>query len=413
MAKVCTQRSPHDDTFSQVAGLQCHTAPYSWKLLFEFDNKLYELLLSASCPAEELAWRNCLTQTIDINIREEIISIHRNLTSALLHEIKPFVSVYGQGQPIARRLSIKRAATLASRSQMCQVVIKNTASPDHAPSSASASSLHIGRSQSHMTPNHIQVLCPRRSERIQLEAAMSDLYTKDVLPFPGMKGSDNPFRASAHSVMRKLSMVSIASSFSRRSASLASLHGARPRQPANHGQENLDKHTRHRLPPKARQGEAAQIPSITYPAPAPPPKPAVDFHKTPEAFLPPDFALRDPRIHTLPRNSAGLRAVASKQVLADNPHVPEYKRLKRSISMQAPEISFDDNKPVLMERPNLLTAKTEVTRRKSLDGGRVLDSLAYSPGPQAKENGLPDSRAGVGITIPSKPLSKRLRDLIR
>jgi hypothetical protein len=413
MEKVRIREDHAFEVANDDVGLQCHTAPYSWKILFEFDNRLYELLLSASCPADEQAWKECLKQPLDNNTQQEVIEIHRNLQSELLHEIKPVVNVYGQGQPIARRLSIKRAATLASRSQMCQVVIRNTASPDYAPSSLSSSSLHIGRSQSHMTPSHIQVLCPRRSERIQLETAMTDLYTKDALPFPGMKGSDNPFRASAHSVMRKLSMVSIASSFSRRSASLASLHGSRPRQPSTHGQEAFEKPSRHRLPPKSRPAEAGKIAIISTIASAPPSKPAVDFHKTPEAFLPPDFSLRDPRMQSLPRNSAALRAVASKQVLADRPHLPEYKRLKKSMSMQVPELSFDEDRPVLAERPSLLSARSEVTRRKSLDGARVLDSLSYSPGRQGKENGLADSRAGVGITIPSKPLSRRLRNLIR
>jgi hypothetical protein len=402
-------------TFSyKHSGLQCHTAPCSWKILFEFDHRLFELLLSASCSAEEQAWKEYLKQPTNIGTHQEINDIHRNLTSEVLHEIKPVLNVYGQLQPFARRLSMKRAATLAPRSQMCQVIIRNTVSPDHALSSSSSSSLHIGRSQSHMTPNHIQVLCPRRTERVQLETAMNDIYTKDVLPFPGMKGSDNPFRASAHSVMRKLSMVSISSTFSRRSASLASLHSSRPKQPVIHAHDVFEKHSRHRLAPRSRSGETAKTLAMTGAALAPPPKPAIDFHSAPEAFLPPDFSLRGPRIQTLPRNSAGgLRAVASKKVLNDNPHVPEHKRLKRSMSMQATDSLYNDVKHVVSERPRLLTTMSEVTRRKSLDGAKVLDSLAYSPGPPGKENGQPDGHAGVGITIPSKPLSRRLRDLMR
>jgi hypothetical protein len=38
------------------AGLQCHTARHSWKLVFLSDNQLYEIILTACSPKEELEW---------------------------------------------------------------------------------------------------------------------------------------------------------------------------------------------------------------------------------------------------------------------------------------------------------------------------------------------------------------------
>lgn len=70
------------------------------------------------------------------------------------------------------------------------------------------------------------MLAPSRGERARLEALLSDVWTKDVLPFPGIttrSRSEQLVRASASSMMRKLSVVSITSSFTRRSSSLASL----------------------------------------------------------------------------------------------------------------------------------------------------------------------------------------------
>jgi hypothetical protein len=40
-----------------LTGLQCHTVPFSWKLVFESDHQLYELMMSACSSKEELEWR--------------------------------------------------------------------------------------------------------------------------------------------------------------------------------------------------------------------------------------------------------------------------------------------------------------------------------------------------------------------
>ena len=86
----------------------------------------------------------------------------------------------------------------------------------------------INRSQSLLATNdRIPVLAPSRGERARLEAILSDVWTRDVLPFPGItvrSRSEHIVRASASSVMRKLSVASIAGNFAKRSASTTSLH---------------------------------------------------------------------------------------------------------------------------------------------------------------------------------------------
>lgn len=107
-------------------------------------------------------------------------------------------------------------------SGLCQVIIKNTNAFKE-----STSSTAINRSQSLLTTNRIPVLAPPRADRARLEALISDVWSRDVLPFPGMTGrarSEHLVRASASSMMRKLSVASIASNFTKRSGSLASLH---------------------------------------------------------------------------------------------------------------------------------------------------------------------------------------------
>ena len=80
----------------------------------------------------------------------------------------------------------------------------------------------INRSQSHVTTNRITVLAPKRAERARLESILGDVWTKDKLPHPGMIASRGGqiLRASAGSLVRKLSLASIHGPFSRRSASL-------------------------------------------------------------------------------------------------------------------------------------------------------------------------------------------------
>jgi hypothetical protein len=84
----------------------------------------------------------------------------------------------------------------------------------------------MNRSQSLLTTNRIPVLAPPRAERVRLENLLSDVWTREILPFPGMASrtrSEHLVRASASSMIRKLSVAGIANNFTKRSASYASL----------------------------------------------------------------------------------------------------------------------------------------------------------------------------------------------
>ena len=124
---------------------------------------------------------------------------------------------------IARRISVHRATTVGPVSALCQVIIRNTNASKEAPQPNSPSL--INRSQSLLMTNRVPILAPARSERIRLETLLSDVWTRDVLPFPGMSSrarSEHIVRASASSMMRKLSVASITQNF-KRSTSTTSL----------------------------------------------------------------------------------------------------------------------------------------------------------------------------------------------
>lgn len=154
-----------------------------------------------------------------------------------------------------RRLSIHRATTVGPKSSLCQVIIKNTCAIRDLPHSSSSST--INRSQSLLTTNRILVVASSRGDRVRLENLMSDVWTRDILPFPGMTGrsrGEHLVRTSASSMIRKLSVASIASNFTKRSASqpsLVSLHhqvdenleAAETRRPYVEGHETISKDT--------------------------------------------------------------------------------------------------------------------------------------------------------------------------
>ncbi|KAK0383235.1 hypothetical protein NLU13_9148 [Sarocladium strictum] len=201
-------------------GLQCHTAPHSWKLIFECDHQLYEIIMTACTPKEELEWRTRLNR-MDI---EECASSFGIVHSSLDLNIKSLGTIYGKQGTIARRISIHRATTIGPKSPMCQVILKNTSAIRESTNHANLR-LGIHRSQSLLTTNvRMPVLAPARSERARLENLLTDVWSRDKLPFPGMTArvrSEHLVRSSASSVMRKLSVASITNSFNKRSRSLS------------------------------------------------------------------------------------------------------------------------------------------------------------------------------------------------
>ena len=149
--------------------------------------------------------------------------------SILSIDAKPIGSVLGQPGTLARRISIQRAATVGPRTNVCQVFIKHTHAMRDGMDQANPTYQSVSRSQSLLSTNRIPVLAPRRVERIRMEHDLSNVWTKDLLPYPGMSGTrgERLIQASKNSVMRKLSRASIASGLTKRSASFASVSNSK------------------------------------------------------------------------------------------------------------------------------------------------------------------------------------------
>jgi hypothetical protein len=218
-------------------GLQCHTAPFSWKLVFECDHQLYEIIMTACSPKEETEWRIRLMHP---EASDPLETSESALYSSISLNIKSLGTVFGKpGKTIsadsvelnpgsrnrlgtvARRVSIHRATTVGPRSQLCQVILKNTSTMKDRTQDGSRSP--INRSQSLLVTNaRMPVLAPSRSERARLEALLADVWSRKILPFPGISSrarSEHLVRSSASTMIRKFSVASITGSLARRSTS--------------------------------------------------------------------------------------------------------------------------------------------------------------------------------------------------
>lgn len=276
-------------------GLQCYTAPHCWKIVFEHSARMYEIVMTACSAIEGEVWRQHLGSKIET--QTQALSNGRSsafeLQSPLTSEMRSVGKAFDKPGSFVRRMSVHRAATVGPNTDLNQVIIKNTQAAKEAVDNASHASLQIPRSQSVATPSHVQTLAPRRADRIRLESVLCDVWTRDLLPYPGMQPRlSDPIRASANHVIRKFSMASITSNFSssKRSASYTSISQSSRKED---------------MPPPPRKDKMLrrEPPSGSSRSPRPP---LVDFHTAPEAFLPADFELQDPAAE---RKKSALRTL--------------------------------------------------------------------------------------------------------
>lgn len=100
MEEVCYLRRDRVHKFYLISvatnvfkGLQCHTAPFSWKVVFEYDHQLFELTMTACSPKEELEWRSRLMDRI---VKECLVMGDQAAYASLSLNIRPMGVVFGK-----------------------------------------------------------------------------------------------------------------------------------------------------------------------------------------------------------------------------------------------------------------------------------------------------------------------------
>ena len=190
--------------------------------MFELDQQLYEMIFCACTSREEQQWRKDIHErSRESEDESDKGSLPTTEQSVLCLDIKTLGFVFGQPGTLTRRQSIQRAATVNSRRNGHQVIIKNTNSLKESGEPLVPESEGLNRSQSLLSTHRIPVLAPKRAERQRIETAMSDVWTRERLPFPGMTGNRGSYliQRSATSVMRKISKASITTTSTKRTVS--------------------------------------------------------------------------------------------------------------------------------------------------------------------------------------------------
>ncbi|KAF2494069.1 hypothetical protein BU16DRAFT_528226 [Lophium mytilinum] len=366
---------------SNGRGLQCHTAQHTWKLVFEQDHRIFDVILSACTAREEETWKHNLQERISAETHDltEESPATRDTYSSLCLDIRSIGPVFGSEENLRRRMSVHRAATMGPKCNSNQVIIQGTQAQKIQEPSQSTVSLPVARSKSHLSSHFIPTLAPRRGERTRLETVIEDVWTKDLLPFPGMapRRAENPLRASANSVMRKLSMASIASNFSRRSPSFTSLSHTRSEESFS-GLPG---------PPGGMRAKSAL--SVRRPAPA-----LVDFHNAPAAFLPTDFELQD-------KTASRQRRFGHKTTLA---YRSSYRSAKKARRDSATQIPMFPQRPVLPDRVGYSNCSDDTIIHKRPQGNP--NNILENEIPRCKSaQSAPPTRAPsmASTTAPKKP----------
>ncbi|KAL9596413.1 MAG: hypothetical protein Q9179_004625 [Wetmoreana sp. 5 TL-2023] len=257
---------------SQVGKADEGRASYSWKLVFEHTQHLYEFIFCACSLKEQEAWTGAIVQQAEkaTHGRQEERSISVPSYGLLTLNLNSLGPIFGIPGSLTRRVSAQRAATVHSRTNGAQVIIHNTTPGKRNREAPDTVFSSIGRSKSVMSASHVPILAPKRTERSRMESSLADVWTRDRLPFPGMNTHrDHVIRASASSMMRRISRASISSTFSKRSASTTSFSSLKPAasladlQKIGEGDDErdprLEAYESLRSTPKADQGNEEKI----------------------------------------------------------------------------------------------------------------------------------------------------------
>ncbi|KAJ5169891.1 uncharacterized protein N7500_002674 [Penicillium coprophilum] len=205
------------DTLQNGRGLYCYGCIFSWKLLFQDQDENYEFVLSASSAVEEKQWN---TEILKMSAALVEMAQPRmwepGKHSFLALPLVPLDHVQYTVSSMARRSM--DSTTISRKSHVQHVVIKKTHYPRHTELVLQAE----GEIERPKTPidRSALTLTARRIDRIRLERLISEVYTGDVLPSPGMVlGRGDLFRRG--SIMRRLSLRP---AFTRRSSAEGTFH---------------------------------------------------------------------------------------------------------------------------------------------------------------------------------------------
>lgn len=189
--------------FSDWLGIYCYGCPFSWKIWFQDQEENFEFVLSASSASEEKQWKtDTLKYSAALSGMGKSGAREPRKYSLLTILLVPLDRTQYTVASLARRSMDAVAISRKSTSQ--HVVIRKTRCPQtHDESTEPSSENERPNSPIARTP---WVVTAKRMDRIRLERLISEVYTRDVLPWPGMILGRGDLLFGRGSIMRHLSL---------------------------------------------------------------------------------------------------------------------------------------------------------------------------------------------------------------
>ncbi|KAL4778324.1 hypothetical protein BJX76DRAFT_362833 [Aspergillus varians] len=184
---------------------------FSWKLLFHLHDEKFELVLSASSAAEEKQWKTGILKSAAASVDvPNAVSSELRGSSFLALDLAPEEETSIITPQLSRRPSLQTLGTIGMqrvRSSLQPVIIRKT----HCPHKHGQMQQIDGELERSKVPPLVPqpfTITASRQDRIRLERTILHIYTRDVLPYPGMFLATGELFFGPGSIMRHLSLRS-------------------------------------------------------------------------------------------------------------------------------------------------------------------------------------------------------------
>ena len=170
VALFCTM-NPNLNT-ECTTGMRCYGL-FSWKLVFQHDAEKYELVLSASMASEERHWKSEIMKSTDTI---EPVPLEPRKYSILALALVPFER---------SATAFRTPSTPCASTGIQHVYIKRTHNPNSYKDTIFPGEDALERSKGSVPDGAVELIT-NRQDRVRLEYSLSEVYTRDFLPYPGM-----------------------------------------------------------------------------------------------------------------------------------------------------------------------------------------------------------------------------------
>ncbi|KAL4971508.1 hypothetical protein BDW66DRAFT_165117 [Aspergillus desertorum] len=182
---------------------------FSWKLLFQLNDEKYEIVLSASSAAEEKQWKTGILKSAAASADvPDAVSSELRASSFLILDLAPEEEASDISPQLSRRPSLQTLGTIGMQrvcSNLQPIIIRKTYCP-HKHSQMQQVDGELERVKVPPLISQPFTITARRQDRVRLERAIYPIYTRDILPYPGMFLGTGELFFGPGSIMRHLSL---------------------------------------------------------------------------------------------------------------------------------------------------------------------------------------------------------------